>query len=128
MNIDLECRQTDITEFSIATQLELTDLDADRCLLDLPGTSLVVFTSTGCASCRWARQALPAMPLPLERLCWIDAGHNAGLVARYEVFHLPALFMVKDGHFFGALSARLTHCDLLTAMHEALLRPAEELP
>ena len=58
MNTDLECRQTDISDFSIATQLELTDLDADRCLLDLPGTSLVVFTSTGCASCRWARQAL----------------------------------------------------------------------
>ena len=128
MSTDLEYRQTDISESSIATQLELTDLDADRCLLDLSGTSLLVFTSTGCASCRWARQMLPGMPLPLERVCWVDAGHNAGLVARYEVFHLPALFLVKDGHFFGALHARLTHSDVLTAMHEALLRPAEELP
>lgn len=109
-------------------QLELTDLDADRRLLDLPGTSLVVFTSMGCASCRWARQALPGMPLPAERLCWVDAERNAGLVARYEVFHLPSLFLVKDGHFFGALPARLAHSDLLTAIGEALLRPAEELP
>ncbi|MGG2397954.1 thioredoxin [Pseudomonas sp. SH1-B] len=128
MNTDLECRQTDISEFSIAAQLELTDLDADRRLLDLSGTSLVVFTSTGCASCRWARQALPGMGLPIDRLCWIDAGHNAGLVARYEVFHLPALFLVRNGHFFGALRARLTLSDLTTAMDEALLRQAEELP
>ncbi|WP_343350062.1 thioredoxin [Pseudomonas sediminis] len=128
MNTDLQCRQTDIIEFSIATQLELTDLDADRRLLDLPGASLLVFTSTGCASCRWARQALPGMPLPIERLCWVDAGHNAGLVTRYEVFHLPALFLVKDGHFFGALHTRLTLSDLVTALGEALLRPAEELP
>lgn len=68
------------------------------------------------------------MALPVERLCWIDAGHNAGLVTRYEVFHLPSLFLVKDGHFFGALQAHLTHPDLLTAIGEALLRPAEELP
>ena len=39
MSTDLECRQTDISDFSIATQLELTDLDADRRLLDLPGTA-----------------------------------------------------------------------------------------
>ncbi|VXC44695.1 Thioredoxin [Pseudomonas sp. 8O] len=108
--------------------MELTDLDADRRLLDLPGASLLVFTSTGCASCRWARQALPRIQLPIKRLCWVDAGYNAGLVARYEVFHLPALFLVKDGHFFGALHAPITHSDLVTAMGEALLRPAEELP
>lgn len=109
-------------------QLELTDLDADRLLLDLPGTSLLVFTSMGCASCRWARQALPGMPLPAERLCWVDAGHNAGLVTRYEVFHLPALFLVRDGQFFGALQSRLTSNDLVAAMSEAALRQAEELP
>lgn len=108
--------------------MELTDLDADRLLLDLPGTSLLVFTSTGCASCRWARQALPGMLLPAERLCWVDAGHNAGLVTRYEVFHLPALFLVRDGQFFGALQSRLTSNDLVAAMSEAALRPAEELP
>lgn len=108
--------------------MELTDLDADRLLLDLSGTSLLVFTSTGCASCRWARQALPSMLLPAERLCWVDAGHNAGLVTRYEVFHLPALFLVRDGQFFGALQSRLTSNDLVAAMSEAALRQAEELP
>lgn len=108
--------------------MELTDLDADRLLLDLPGTSLLVFTSTGCASCRWARQTLPEMALPVERLCWVDAGHNAGLVTRYEVFHLPALFLVRDGQFLGALQSRLTLTDLVAAINEAALRPAEELP
>ncbi|MGA4323505.1 thioredoxin [Ectopseudomonas hydrolytica] len=128
MNTDLECRQTDITDFSIAAQLELTDLDADRHLLDLPGTSLLLFTSTGCASCRWARRTLPHLPLPVTRLCWVDAGRNAGLVTRYEVFHLPALFLIRDGQFFGTLHAPLTQTDLVAAMSEALLRPAEELP
>lgn len=110
------------------TELELTDLDADRYLLDLPGISLLVFTSTGCASCRWARHALPALPLPIQRLAWVDAADNGGLVARYEVFHLPALFAVRDGQFYGALHSRLHAAELTQALDTALSRPAEELP
>ena len=128
MSTDLDCRQSDISSSSIASQLELTDLDADRCLLDLDGTSLLIFTSTGCASCRWARQTLPKMGLPVDRLCWIDAGDNAGLVTRYEVFHLPALFVVRNGQFHGALRAPLASNELITAIDRALRSPAEELP
>lgn len=65
-------------EVSSVPSLELTDLDADRQLLALEGVSLLVFTSEGCASCRWARRHLPAMDLPIERLCWVDAGRNGG--------------------------------------------------
>lgn len=109
-------------------QLELTDLDADRRLLDLPGTSLLIFTSRGCASCRWARHELPNLPLSIDRLCWIDAGENAGLVARYEVFHLPMLFVIRDGQFHGALRARLTTVELSDALARALSHLPEELP
>lgn len=109
-------------------ELELTDFDADRHLLDLPGTSLLIFTSIGCASCRWARRELPNLALPIQRLAWVDAANNGGLVTRYEVFHLPALFVVRDGQFYGALQTRLHSADLTEALHGALLRTAEELP
>lgn len=113
---------------SIVPSLELTDFDADRQLLDLPGRSLLVFTSTGCASCRWARQELPRMPLPIQRLCWIDAGFNGGLVQRYGVFHLPALFLVENGQFLGAVHGTLRATDLSVALERALAREPEELP
>ncbi|MCQ4270127.1 thioredoxin family protein [Pseudomonas kuykendallii] len=115
-------------EDSIRAQLELTDFDADHRLLDLSGVSLVVFTSIGCASCRRARRELPGMALPVERLCWVDAGDNGGLVERYGVFHLPALFVIRDGQFFGALQARLERASLVSALDAALAGPAEELP
>lgn len=113
---------------SIVTELELTDLDADRHLLDLPGTSLLIFTSIGCASCRWARRELPTLPLPIQRLAWVDAANSGGLVTRYEVFHLPALFVVRDGQFYGALQSPLHSAALIQALDTALSRPAEELP
>ncbi|MBD2836386.1 thioredoxin family protein [Pseudomonas sp. JM0905a] len=120
--------ESGIAQDTIVPEVELSDLDADHRLLDLPGTSLVIFTSTGCASCRWAREHLPRAGLPVERLCWIDAGNNGGLVQRYEVFHLPALFVVRNGDFHGALHSSLRRDDLIQALDRALARPAEELP
>ncbi|TLP70354.1 thioredoxin [Pseudomonas nitroreducens] len=113
---------------SIVPALELTDLDADRRLLELPGVSLLIFTGAGCSTCRWARQVLPQFHLPIDRLCWIDAGHSGGLVERYEVFHLPSLFLVRDGHFLGPVHAPLRPEPLIQALRAALARPAEELP
>ena len=107
---------------------ELIDFDADQRLLAMSGVSLVIFTSVGCASCRYAREVLPGMALAADRLCWIDAGDNGGLVERYQVFHLPALFVVRDGEFFGAVHARLTADALNEALAQALGRIAEELP
>jgi hypothetical protein len=107
---------------------ELTDFDADQRLLAMNGVSLVIFTSVGCSSCRFAREQLPALDLAIDRLCWIDAGNNGGLVERYQVFHLPALFVVRDGEFFGGLESRLTATELNEAVDRALSRTAEELP
>ena len=115
-------------EDSIRAQLELTDFDLDHRLLELSGVSLLTFTSIGCASCRRARRELPGMALPIERLCWVDAGDNGGLVERYGVFQLPALFVIRDGQFFGALQARLERASLVSALDAALAGPAEELP
>ncbi|MEL7936063.1 thioredoxin [Pseudomonas delhiensis] len=115
-------------EPSIVPSFELTDLDADHRLLELPGDSLLVFSAEGCASCRWARAQLPGMGLPVQRLCWVDAGRNGGLVERYEVFHLPALFLVRDGAFHGRLDAPLRAGPLAQALRAAARRIPEELP
>lgn len=128
MQIEFKCKQVNIKQGSTAVELELNDFDADRRLLDFPGTSLVIFTSIGCGSCRWLRRELPTLSLPVERLAWIDAADNAGLVERYEVFHLPALFVIRDGQFHGALHSRLRAADFIDALGAALSRPAEELP
>ncbi|EUB75824.1 hypothetical protein PMI27_002000 [Pseudomonas sp. GM41(2012)] len=122
------CRPSDIVPPSIVVELELTDFDADQRLLAMNGVSLVIFTSVGCASCRFAREQLPRLDLDVDRLCWIDAGNNGGVVERYQVFYLPALFVVRDGEFFGALKSRLTRTELNAAVAQALSRIAEELP
>ncbi|MBV7482707.1 thioredoxin [Bordetella sp. BOR01] len=109
-------------------QIELTDSTADRYLLDAPGLSLLAFHSRTCATCKIAREQLPLLDLPVERLCWIDAGDNGGLVARYEVFHLPALFLARDGAFYGPVNASLAEWDLRQQISLALDSYPAELP
>ncbi|KAF1069268.1 MAG: hypothetical protein GAK45_01135 [Pseudomonas citronellolis] len=89
---------------------------------------MLIFTAEGCASCRWARNHLPGLTLPVERLCWVDAERNGGLVERYEVFHLPALFLVRDGGWLGEIRAPLHGEALFEALRDAASRPVEELP
>src|SRR3546814_18585120 len=101
-------------------QIDLTDSTADRYLLDAPGLSLLAFHSRPCAPCKIAREQLPPLDLPGERLCWIDAGHHGGLVARYEVSHLPALFPVRDGAFSGPCNPPRAEWDLTTQNGRAL--------
>lgn len=128
MTANSECRQTRGGSGSIVANLQLSDLDADRQLLELAGTSLLIFSSIGCASCRHLRDWLPRQALPVDRLLWLDAGLSQGMVARYEVFHLPALFVVRDGHFFGELRAPTRADAFIEALAGQLLRSAEELP
>ncbi|MDR9874100.1 thioredoxin [Pseudomonas allii] len=128
MYTDSEHRPIDGGGSSIVKELELTDLDIDQQLLGLPGISLLIFTSAGCSSCRWARQQVPGWSLPVDRLCWVDAGHNGGAVERYQIFHLPALFVVCEGQFLGQIQTRLTHDDVFDAVKQALTRPPEDLP
>ena len=111
--------------------MEHTELNAgcpDRYLLSAKGTTLLVFFSKTCGTCTVARERLPEMQLPADRLCWIDAGENRGLVQRYEVFHLPALFLVRDGVFYGAVNASLEPWDLRMQMRLALDSYPAELP
>lgn len=107
---------------------QLNEGTADRFLLDAPGITLVVFYAPGCGNCRVARQRLPEFNLPVQRLAWIDAADNPGLAERYEVFHLPAMFVVRDGVFYGEVSARLEAADIGRQIALGLQSYPAELP
>jgi len=109
-------------------EIDLDDGTADRYLLDAPGASLVVFHSRTCGDCRLAREQLPRMNLPVERVCWVDAGDNGGLVERYEVFHLPSMYLTRDGVFYGPVQARLDEWDIRRQLALAQGNHPAELP
>jgi thioredoxin-like negative regulator of GroEL len=94
------------------------------------GSALVIFTSAGCSSCRaWKRLlATHRAQHPDLALYEVDAGHAQALAREFNVFHLPALFLYRDGHFHGALQVEAQPEKLRAAIDAALATPAQEPP
>jgi thioredoxin 1 len=111
----------------------LTPLDEfgfHHTLAGVRGIALVIFTSIGCNSCRAWKRLLAGYRLkhPEVALFEVDAGHAQALAREFSVFHLPALFLYRDGHFHCALQAEAHPDKLPAAIEAALASPAQETP
>lgn len=107
----------------------LGDSGFHRRLATAAGVSLVMFGRRSCGNCRVAESRLPSwLPGVVDHLFKIDVDISAGLTREFEVFHLPALFLFKDGQFHAALHSPLTATALATAIHVLIAAPAQEAP
>jgi thioredoxin 1 len=111
----------------------LTPLDEFRfhhVLAQTPGTSLVIFTNPGCSSCRAWKRMLGEYRTRHEgvQIFEVDAAQSLALTREFGVFHLPALFLYRDGHFHCALQSEARPEALRTTIESALAAPAQEPP
>lgn len=108
----------------------LDEFDFHRRLAATPGSALVIFTGEGCTSCRAWKQLLAAYHArhPGLALLEVDAGHAQALAREFEVFHLPALFLYRDGRFHGALETEARLDTLHVAIEAVFAAPPREAP
>ncbi len=106
----------------------LDEFTLHRRLAHTPGIALVLFTSPTCGTCRRVERLLPAAAPGTTRLFKVDVQHAQALARAYEVFHLPALFLFRDGHYHARLDCEVTPTALGRAINAALSKPAEEEP
>lgn len=94
------------------------------------GVALVMFTGTGCSSCRaWKRLLENYRAQHPELILFeVDAGHAQALAREFEVFHLPALFLYRDGHYHAALHCEARPESLQAAITALLAAPPQEAP
>nr|WP_226844637.1 thioredoxin family protein [Acidithiobacillus ferriphilus] len=94
------------------------------------GLIILFFTSAGCHSCRIWRKLLADYEAARSGLqVWeVDAGIDMGITQELNVYHLPALFLFRDGHYQRPIQveARAHALDRwLAAMTD---QPPEEMP
>lgn len=106
----------------------LDEFTLHRRLAATPGPALVLFTSPACGACRQVERLLPAAAPAHARLFKVNVAQAQALARAYEVFHLPALFLFRDGHFHARLDCEVSRAALARAMDRALDAPAEEEP
>lgn len=110
----------------------LTPLGGDlhHRLAATPGVSLVLFTAPACGACKRLKQVLAGHPDLFAgiHLFEVDAGRDMALTREFGVFHLPAMFLFRDGEYHGTLHSEAQPERLRAAIEAALARPAEEAP
>lgn len=108
----------------------LNELEFYRVLAETAGPSIVFFTKPGCSACRFWKRLLDELLQQRHdiHVYMVDAEQNMGLSHEYELFHLPALFLFRDGEFHCELQAEARLPHLLAAIDAALAAPAEEAP
>ena len=113
----------ELDEFNFYPQLEATS-----------GTALIFFTGPHCASCHHLRDLLIDNKSLLNDALGkfvafeVKADKAGALVNEFNVFHLPSLFLYKDGQFHCELQSEAHPQKIIEAINKALAKPAEEEP
>jgi thioredoxin-like negative regulator of GroEL len=108
----------------------LTQFDLHHRLAEVTGAAIVCFTAANCGSCRQMKRTLAELrrARPDLAVFEVDAQHEAGLTREFSVFHLPALFLFRDGEYHRPVEAEPLPGPLAAAIDAALDQPPLEAP
>lgn len=107
----------------------LTQPDFHHALAATAGLAVVMFSGPDCGSCRRVEALLPqALEGAVQALFRVDVQRSTGLARQYDVFHLPTLFLYRDGQFHAALESEATSVALRRAVAGARAQPPQEEP
>jgi len=108
----------------------LTQFDFHHVLAETMGLSLVYFTAPGCGACRQLKHLFEKHQAEFSslRLFEVDAQQEMALTREFEVFHLPSLFLFRDGHYHSPIHAEPRVQSLLEAINVAAAAEPQEAP
>lgn len=113
---------------------ELDEFSFHPIISETPGISLVFFTGPDCSSCHHLRDVLNTEfkrfvdYFLVFSVFEIKADKAAALVNEFGVFHLPSMYLYREGQFHCELQSEAIPQKLIEAIDVALSKPAEEEP
>lgn len=68
------------------------------------GLAVVLFTAPHCSACRaWKHLLLAALADMNVRFYDVDVGEATGVARYFDIFHLPTIYLYRDGRFHAQL-------------------------
>jgi len=113
---------------------ELNEFNYHQTISEMPGISLVFFSGPHCGSCHHLRDLLIAhyqefvAHFKQFHVFEVKADKAGALVNEFNVFHLPTIFLYKEGEFHCELQAIAQPKSIIKAIEYALKQPAQEEP
>lgn len=93
------------------------------------GVAVVLFTAPHCGSCRSWKVLLPnALAGIAEHFFEVDVAEATGVARCFDIFHLPAVYLYRDGVFHAELQCEARTQVIRENALDALHAPAAEEP
>jgi len=93
------------------------------------GVAVVVFSAPACGACRVWKQLLPqALSEMANALYEVDVSVATGVARYFGIFHLPTLYLYRDGQFHAELQCEARLEAIRQAVQRMLVAPAQDEP
>jgi thioredoxin len=107
----------------------LAEGDFHARLAAVSGVAVVLFSAPGCGACRaWKRLLPQALSGLAAALFEVDVGEATGVARYYNIFHLPTIYLYRDGQFHAELQCEARHDSVRQSALRILAEPAQDEP
>jgi thioredoxin-like negative regulator of GroEL len=114
---------------TLPTFSRLAEGDFHPRLAAVTGIAVVLFSAPQCGSCRaWKRLLPDALSGSTQALFEVDVSEATGVARYFEIFHLPTIYLFRDGHFHAELQCEARPDDIRQAVQSLLAAPAQDEP
>jgi thioredoxin-like negative regulator of GroEL len=107
----------------------LAEGEFHRRLAVAPGLSVVLFSAPHCGACRAWKQLLPqALADMAQSFHEVDVSEATGVARYFGIFHLPTVYLYRDGQFHAELQCEARREAVREAARHLLAAPAQDEP
>lgn len=93
------------------------------------GVAVVLFSAPHCSSCRAWKHLLPqALAGVADNLFEVDVSEATGVARYFDIFHLPTIYLYRDGHFHAELQCEARPATIRETALRLLAETAQEEP
>jgi len=93
------------------------------------GIAVVLFSAPQCGACRAWKQLLPQALVGLTHALFeVDVSEATGVARSFGIFHLPTLYLYRDGQFHAELQCEARREAIRQAVLRLLASPAQDEP
>ncbi len=94
-----------------------------------PGVTAVLFSAPHCSACNaWKRLLPETLTGIVDTLYEVDVAEATGIARGYDIFHLPAIYLYRDGRFHAELQCVPQRETIRRTTLRLLAAPPQEEP
>ncbi|HEX7972282.1 MAG TPA: thioredoxin family protein [Thiobacillus sp.] len=93
------------------------------------GVAVVVFSAPHCGACRvWKQRLQPALADMAQAFYEVDVSEATGVARYFGIFHLPTVYLYRDGLFHAELQCEARRDSIQQTAHRLLAAAPQDEP